>query len=126
MNGDGVKLLLVDDETGFTEVLAKRLSRRGFRVATAASGEQAVPMLRDARFDVAVLDLKLDGMDGEEILKIFRLMAPEMPALMLTGHGSQSSLEACMKLGAADYLSKPVDLEQLIEKINQIAGGGPQ
>ena len=125
MNSD-IKLLLVDDEVGFTDVLAKRLSRRGFRVATASSGEKAIPMLRDERFDIAVLDLKLDGMDGEDILKVFKLMAPDMPALMLTGHGCEMALAACMKLGAADYLSKPVELEQLIEKIKEIVSGGAQ
>lgn len=119
MGDTDIRLLIVDDESGFTGVLAKRLSRRGFSVDTASSGEEAIPMLRQHQYDVAVLDLKLEGMDGEEILKVFKLMAPDMPVLMLTGHGSESALTLCMKLGASDYLSKPIELEQLIEKLRQ-------
>lgn len=124
MGDTEIKLLIVDDESGFTGVLAKRLSRRGFRVDTAASGEEAIPMLRLHRYDVAVLDLKLEGMDGEEILKVFKLMAPDMPVLMLTGHGSESALAECMKLGAEDYLSKPIDLETLMLKIRETVNKG--
>lgn len=121
---DEIKLLVVDDETGFAGVLAKRLSRRGFQVEIAASGEEAIPMLRQHRFDIAVLDLKLEGMDGEEILKVFKLIDPEMPVVMLTGHGSRSALEACMKLGASHYLSKPIDLEELVAKLRETLNKG--
>lgn len=124
-NETNIRLLIIDDEMGFTEVLAKRMSRRGIQVDTAASGEEAVRMLRGQEYDVAVMDLKLEGMDGDEILKVFKLLDPELPVLMLTGHGSESAAKACMKLGAADYLSKPVDFNVLMEKILKVhrAGG---
>ena len=126
MSGSATKIrvLIVDDERGFTEVLAKRMLRRGFLVDTAASGEQAVRMLRERDYDVAVMDLKLEGMDGDEILKVFKLLDPGLPVLMLTGHGSESAAKLCMKLGAADYLSKPVDFDLLVEKITKVRKAG--
>ena len=84
-----IKLLLVDDEVGFVEVIAKRLGRRNIRVTTALGGMDAVQALRKGDFDVAVLDLKMEDMDGIEVLKIFKKMDPEMPVIMLTGHGSE-------------------------------------
>ncbi|MBG0790027.1 MAG: response regulator [Desulfovibrionaceae bacterium] len=111
-----VRLLIVDDEAGFTDVLCKRMARRGVNATSVSCGEDAVQVLRRAEFDVAIVDLKLQGMDGVEILKVFKLMAPEMPVIMLTGHGSDEAREACMKLGAEGYLSKPVDFELLFVK----------
>ena len=119
MGENTIRLLIVDDEVGFADVLAKRLSRRGFDVDTANSGEEAIPILREKNYDIAVLDLKLEGMDGVEILKVFRLLVPDMPVLMLTGHGSESAMTASMKLGVTDYLSKPVDFDLLVEKLRK-------
>ena len=115
-----IKLLMVDDEVGFAEVLRKRLSRRGILVETAYRGEDAVRMLREKEFDVAVLDLKLEGMDGIEILKVFKMLAPELPVLMLTGHGCEKAAAESIRLGVAEYLSKPVDFELLLEKVRQV------
>ncbi|WP_419785280.1 response regulator [Pseudodesulfovibrio sp.] len=120
--GNAVRLLIVDDEIGFAEVLRKRMARRGVDVSTAASGEEAVRTLRRVDFDVAVVDLKLEGMDGLEILKVFKLMVPEMPVLMLTGHGSEEARDACMQQGANGYLSKPMEFEQLLETVLRTAG----
>lgn len=117
-----IRILIVDDEIGFTDVLAKRLTRRGFSVDAAYSGEEAIPILRGNHYDAAILDLKLEGMDGDEILKIFKLLVPDMPVIMLTGHGSESAVKQSMKLGAADYLSKPVDFDLLVEKIRKVCG----
>lgn len=122
MGENTINLLIVDDEVGFADVLAKRLSRRGFTVDTASSGEEAIPILREKSYDVAILDLKLEGMDGVEILKVFKLLVPDMPVLMLTGHGSERAVTASMKLGAADYLSKPVDFDLLVTKLKQACG----
>lgn len=119
-----VRLLIVDDEAGFTEVLCKRMARRGVAATPVSSGEDAVQLLRRAEFDVAIVDLKLQGMDGVEILKVFKLMAPEMPVIMLTGHGSEEAREACMRLGAEGYLSKPIDFELLLVKALHLGGGG--
>ena len=118
-----IRLILIDDEVGFTTVMAKRLSRRGFDVTSAFSGSEAIQALRKAEFDVAVLDLKLEDMDGIEVLKIFKKMDPDMPVIMLTGHGSEKSAGEGMEYGAYDYLFKPYEFEELLEKIHAAASG---
>ena len=115
-----IRILLVDDEEGFVDVLAKRLSRRTFITTVAYNGAEAVRILRRADFDIAVLDLKMEGMDGIEVLKIFKIMAPDLPVIILTGHGSLSSVEEGLKVGATDYISKPYELEKLVQKIRDI------
>jgi DNA-binding response OmpR family regulator len=114
-----IRLLLVDDEVGFTTVMAKRLSRRGFDVTTAFSGSQGLQAMRGKYFDVAVLDLKMEDMDGIEVLKIFKKLDPDMPVIMLTGHGSEKSASEGLHYGASDYLTKPYEFEDLLEKIRQ-------
>ena len=114
-----IRLLLVDDETGFVEVLAKRLARRNVQAALAASGSEGIRLLKRFDFDVAVLDLKLEDMDGIEILKIFKKMDPHLPVIMLTGHGSEQASIDGMRYGAFDYLTKPHELEDLVKKINE-------
>lgn len=114
------RILLVDDEKGFVDVLSKRLSRRNFEVTAACNGDEAIRILRRHDFDVALLDLKMEGMDGIEVLKIFKKMAPEIPVIMLTGHGSQVAADEGKKYGVADYLPKPYDFEKLIQKIRSV------
>ena len=96
------RLLLVDDEKGFVDVLTNRLGRRGIQAVKAYSGAEALRALREARFDVMVLDLKMEDMDGIEVLKIVRKMAPDLPVIILTGHGSRTAAEDGMSLGAFD------------------------
>jgi DNA-binding response OmpR family regulator len=112
-----IRLLLVDDEKGFVSVLSKRIRRRKIYVTTAFSGAEAIKALRHLEFDVAILDLKMEGMDGLEVLKIFRIMAPRLMVIMLTGHGSAEAARQGIELGAFDYLTKPCELDELIEKI---------
>lgn len=116
MTNNEIKLLIVDDEIGFADVLSKRMVHRGVKAVAAASGEEAVRILRKQDFDVAIVDLKLEGMDGVEILKVFKLLVPQMPVLMLTGHGCEDARNTCMKCGADGYLSKPIDFERLLMK----------
>ena len=111
-------VLLVDDEQGFVEVLTKRLRKRNISATSVLSGTEAVRVLRDQSFDVAVLDLKMEGMDGIEVLKVFKVIAPEMPVIILTGHGSEQAARDGLALGAMDYLMKPCDLDDLLEKIS--------
>jgi DNA-binding NtrC family response regulator len=113
-----IRLILIDDEVGFTTVMAKRLARRGLDVTSAFSGSQAIQAMRKAEFDVAVLDLKMEDMDGIEVLKIFKKMDPDMPVIMLTGHGSEKSAGEGMEYGAYDYLFKPYEFDELLEKIH--------
>jgi DNA-binding response OmpR family regulator len=115
--GGRIRLMLVDDEKGFVSVLAKRFRRRNIDVTTAFSGAEAIKVLRSQEFDVAVLDLKMEDMDGLEVLKVFRIMAPRLVVIMLTGHGSAEAARQGLELGAFDYLTKPCELDELLEKI---------
>jgi DNA-binding response OmpR family regulator len=115
-----IRLLLVDDEDGFVTVLSKRMSKRGFTVSVANSGAEAIQILRKRDFDVVVLDLKMEDIDGIEVLRIFKKMVPDLPVIMLTGHGSEEASREGLKLGAADYLTKPCELEELISKIHDV------
>ena len=114
-----IKLLLVDDEKGFADIIAKRMSKRDIDVTKAYSGTEALQAIRKADFDVAVLDLKMEDMDGIEILKIFKKMDPDLTVIMLTGHGSEEAARDGIKFGAFDYLTKPCDLEELLAKIRK-------
>lgn len=119
-----VRLLLVDDEAGFIRVMQKRLSRRGYVVDTAGSGAEALRALRNAIYDAAVFDLKMDDMDGFELLRVVRRMAPEMAVIMLTGHGGAEEAREGMRLGAAGYLLKPCEMEELVCAIERALGRG--
>ncbi len=112
-----IRLLLVDDEEGYVNVLANRMALRGVDVSKAYSGSEAIRILRKNDFDVAVLDLKMEDMDGLEVLKIFKKMDPELMVIMLTGHGSAQAASDGISLGAFDYLTKPCDFSELLEKI---------
>ena len=112
-----LRLLLVDDEVGFTNVLTKRLQHRGVVVTVAHCGAEALRILRTNDFDAAVLDLKMVDMDGIEVLKIFKKMVPRLPVVMLTGHGSEEAARDGIRAGADDYLLKPCGLDELLEKI---------
>jgi DNA-binding NtrC family response regulator len=112
-----IKLLFVDDEKGFVHVLSNRLSKRGIDVFKTYSGSEGIRALREQDFDVALLDLKMEDMDGIEVLKVFKKMYPEMAVIMLTGHGSEMAAREGIQCGAFDYLTKPCELEELLEKI---------
>lgn len=114
-----IKLLLVDDEKGFANIIAKRMSKRNINATKAYSGAEALQVLRKEDFDVAVLDLKMEDMDGIEVLKIFKKMVPGLSVIMLTGHGSEEAAREGIKFGAFDYLTKPCDFEELVEKIKE-------
>jgi len=116
-----IKVLLVDDEEGYVNVLAKRMTKRQVEVSIALSGSEAIQTLRKKEFDVAVVDLKMEDMDGIEVLKIFKKMDPQLPVVMLTGHGSEQAARDGLALGAFDYLTKPCDLEDLLATISKAA-----
>jgi len=120
-----IKILLVDDEVGFVTVIAKRLSRRQFDVTTTYSGAEAIRALKENDFDIAIVDFKMEGLDGIEVLKVFKMMVPDLPVIILTGHGSQSAAADGQKYGAADYLSKPYDFEELVKKTYWALGVEP-
>ena len=113
------KVLLVDDEDRFRRGLADRLKLRGLEVQDVSEGEEAVRIARIQRPDVVVLDRKMPGMHGEEVLVQIKRVAPEVQVVMLTGHGSERSAKAGIELGAIDYLTKPCEFDVLLKKIQQ-------
>lgn len=110
-----IKLLLVDDEVEFLESLSQRLSLRDFEVTTATEGKQAVKAAKKGQFDVAILDLRMPGMDGTEVLKTLKKKHKWLEVIMLTGHGSVDSAVEAGKLGAFTYLEKPMDFDRLVD-----------
>ena len=117
--GKRIKLLIVDDEVKFLDSIARRLEMRGFDVTKASRGEEAVEIAAEQRFDLALLDLKMPGMNGKEVLEILRREHQYLEVVILTGHGSMDSAVECTKLGAFSYLPKPYELEKLLEVLRQ-------
>ncbi len=109
---------MVDDEKRFRETTRKILERNGFQTILAENGEQALKCL-DQSPDVAVLDIRMPGMDGHEVLENILQLKPDFPVIMLTGHGDKDSAEQALVVGAFDYLSKPCDIDLLSDKIRE-------
>ena len=120
-----IRVLIVDDEVSFGQVLVKRMAKRGIDSVAVQSGREAVRLLRFQVFDVALLDLKMEQMDGLEALRIFQVLAPEMKVVILTGHGGQQEAQEAIRLGASDYLLKPCELETIVEAIRSVLGSQP-
>ncbi len=112
-----IRVLLVDDEKDFCSVLAERLETRGFVVSTAYSGEDAIAHIREKEVDVVILDVMMPGKDGIETLREIRNLKPLVEVIMLTGHGTVETAVEGLKTGACDYLMKPTETKDLIEKI---------
>lgn len=110
-----IKLLMVDDDEKFLNTAAERLGLKEFDVATATESEQAVKLAKKEKFDVALVDLKMPGMDGTELLKILKKKHKFLEVIILTGFGSIDSAVECTKLGAFGYLEKPYNFDQLLE-----------
>ncbi len=113
--GGKIRLLIVDDEVKFVDSIAARLEMRGLEVAKAYNGRDAVDLARRQQFDLALLDLKMPGMDGREVLQIIKQESEHIEVVILTGHGSLESAVECTKLGAWGYLPKPYELDGLLE-----------
>lgn len=114
-----VRLLLVDDEARFVETLSKRLTARGFDVEGALSGAQALELLQERPFDVVLLDVWMPGMDGLEVLKEIRRLHPSVRVVLVSGNASITAAVEGIRLGATDYLLKPVDIEDVLAKIEE-------
>jgi two-component system NtrC family response regulator len=112
-----MKLLFIDDEQTFLKYLAKRLVLDGFTVTTTFSGEEGVEAATREEFDVAVVDLQMPGIDGIEVQKRLKDLQPLLPCIVLTGHGSVENALESGKYNAFKFLSKPVDMDTLIETI---------
>jgi len=113
------KLLLVDDEQEFVQALAERLEMRDLESDTVYDGNQALSYVESKEPDVMVLDLKMPGIDGIEVLKQVRTAYPNIQVIILTGHGTEKDEERARNLGAFDYLQKPVDIDTLVGRIRK-------
>jgi DNA-binding NtrC family response regulator len=113
------KILLVDDEKDFLEVMRERLETRGYSVATAISAAEALQKIKTDFFDAVILDLQMPGMDGLEALQQMKAKRPELQVILLTGHASVEKGVEAIKLGAMDFVEKPADLDALGQKIEK-------
>ncbi len=116
---DMPKLLLVDDEREFVQTLSERLLMRDVHSATAYDGESALNILEEDEPEVMILDLKMPGIDGIEVLRKVKATRPEVEVIILTGHGSEEDRQLCLSLGAFAYLQKPVDIDVLTDTLRQ-------
>ena len=114
-------VLLVDDEGEFVDVLAERLEARGLTVDTAENGELALEKAGKRPFDSIVLDMAMPGMDGIQTLEGLLQINPDLQVILLTGRATLGQAVEAMKLGALDFLEKPVDIETLVVKIEEAA-----
>ena len=114
-----MKLMLVDDEERFLSTTQKVLEKKGYRVLTAASGAEALEKLKKNLIHVVILDVKMPGMDGNDVLKEIKRQFPMVEVIMLTGHATVESAVDGLKSGATDYLTKPADIEELILKAEE-------
>lgn len=113
------KVLLVDDEEEFVTTLAERLQLRGIQVQTATDGESALRLVEDDPPQVVALDVLMPGIGGFEVLQRIKSQNPEIPVILLTGRGSTKDGIEGMRLGAFDYLMKPLDIDELINKMKE-------
>jgi DNA-binding NtrC family response regulator len=109
-----IRLLMVDDEVEFLDSLAERLEQRGFSVFKAYDAEQALALAERERFDLAVVDLRMPGMDGQALLETLKREHKYLEVVILTGFGTVESAFECSRLGAFGYLAKPFDLDKLL------------
>ena len=113
---DKMQMMLVDDEERFLSTTKKLLARKGYDVLTAASGLEALQILASQTVHVVILDVKMPGMDGMETLQEIKRRFPLVEVIMLTGHATVESAVEGLKSGATDYLVKPTDMDELLEK----------
>ncbi|MFO7860868.1 MAG: response regulator [Desulfosalsimonas sp.] len=114
-----IRILLVDDEEEFVTTLSERMEMRGFDASVAFDGQKAMETLKTRVPDVMVLDLRMPGLDGMEVLERVKKTNPEAQVIILTGHGSYKDEEQARRLGAFDYLQKPVGVDTLVQSIQK-------
>jgi len=114
-----MKLLLVDDEERYLKTTKRLMEKKGYSVAVANSGPEALELLQKQIIHVVILDVKMPGMDGNETLKLIKQLYPLVEVVMLTGHATVDSAIDGLKSGATDYLMKPADIDDIIEKAEE-------
>ena len=114
---ESLKALFVDDETEYLQTAIKRMKKRGMDIIGVSSGLEALSILAEQKMDVVVMDMRMPGMDGIQALREIKQHYPLVEVIMLTGHASMEAAIQGMELGAFDYLMKPIDIDELIYKI---------
>ncbi len=123
---DEPNVVLIDDEEAFVTTLQERLEMRGFSPRVALNGQDGLDLIAQDPPDVVILDLRMPGMSGLEVLRRIRKSWPGLPVIMLSGHGSDQDFDSCMNLGAAMYHKKPLDIDVLLEGIRSVTQGTPR
>jgi len=114
-----IKVLLVDDEKDFVNTLAQRLKMRDLNVSCVYDGEQGLSRVKQEEPDVLVLDLKMPGLQGMDVLREVRKTNPNMQVIILTGHGTEKDDEEAKRIGGFEFLRKPADIDLLMTKIKE-------
>ncbi len=115
--------LLIDDEEELVSTLTERLEFRGIEAEYAVSGSEAIAKMRTKPYDVVVVDMKMPGLSGLDLVKILQKEHPSLPIIMITGHGAPADEQVEIPAGVFDYLPKPVSIEVLIKKMSEAVGG---
>ncbi|MBW2052488.1 MAG: response regulator, partial [Deltaproteobacteria bacterium] len=118
---EAINILVVDDEEKIREGCYRVLTDKGFKVFTAENGQAALDTLAGEEMDVILLDLKMPGMDGEEVLELAHEKYPDIPVIIITGHGTIDTAVECMKKGAYDFITKPFQIRQFMLPVNRAA-----
>lgn len=121
---EGLRILIVDDEEELVSALVERLKLRGFQASGVVRGEDALSFLEEEECDVVLLDVKMPGLGGLEVIRRIKADHPGLEVVLLTGHGSVKSVEEGMALGAFDYLMKPVKIDNLVRVLTAAGAGG--
>jgi DNA-binding NtrC family response regulator len=117
---DGIKILIVEDNTMMIDILSKGLSRRGLGCVTALNAEEALKELKADRFDIMVTDVIMPGIDGFELTRMTKKLYPEMPVIIITGFGNEKSYDMAMEAEASDFINKPFSLSELITRMEHV------
>lgn len=117
-----IKIMLIDDEDDLIRTLSERLEMRDLKKNTALDGDQALKIVSDKEPDIIILDLKMPGINGMEVLRRLRKTFPDIRVIVQTGHGNDMDEAEARQLGVFDYLRKPVDVELLVERIKAATG----
>src|SRR6516225_520567 len=121
MNGEPIHVLIIDDEKRHAEAIAESLERVGYECVIATSGAQGAKRIEEDDYDVILTDLRMDGMDGLAILRKAKQSLPDSEVVLITGYGDVKTAVEAIKEGAANYLSKPVDLAELRAIVDRAA-----
>ncbi|MFH1419225.1 MAG: response regulator [Planctomycetota bacterium] len=118
---DNLRVLFVDDEEELAFTVVERLKFRGVDAQAATSGDEALQLIKEQDFDVIVLDVKMPGLGGFDVIRRIKQEHPDLVVIFLTGHGVEEDAQEGMRMGAFEYLMKPVDIDVLVEILHRAA-----